>query len=880
MSLSPGTRLGPYEILAPIGAGGMGEVYRAKDTKLGREVAIKVLPEEFFENKERIARFEREAKSLAAVSHPHIAALYSFEEVSGRHLLVMELAEGETLADRLARGPLPLASLVKIGVEITSALDAAHRVGVVHRDLKPANVMLTRAGVKLLDFGLAKALAPEAPAGGLTSAPTSARDMTREGEIFGTLSYMAPEQLEGKPADARTDIFALGAVLYEMATGGKAFPGASQASVISAIMTSEPKAISESQPMSPPAFERLVRACLAKDPDDRWQSAGDVGKELQWMREGDVAAPAASPTRRPRRELWGWIVAAALGVVVAGLLSRAGRRTSDDAIRFEVQPPESSVLPTLNPVGRFFSLSPDGRKLALAAESRIGGQLLVRSLDSLVPRVVAEGGGSPFWSPDGTSIAFFSGGKLKKVAASGGPAITICEADHGATGTWGGDGTIIFSEWGSDAGVLRRVSESGGEPTAATRLDAGRQESWQAWPIFLPGGRRFLYLSTSGKPWPKGRRAIYLGTLGSPDGRFVANVDSEFAYAAPGFLLFAREGALFAQRFDPDSATMKGEARLIAPEIETYRPTGEASLSGALRAPVIALYAGATSSRLVWLDRTGKEVGTLVSGRFFAARSLRLSPDGKKLAFGIFDRQLGTVDLWVKDLDQGTTTRVTFDPWSEFYPVWSRDGRRLFFSADQGGNKPDLFQIDLEDLKSETLLRSPDPKAATDVSPDGRFLLYDEGGKGARDIRVLPLTGEKKPFSFVATPFDETDAQFSPDGRFVAYASRESGRYEIYVRRFPPDAERWQVSRSGGSSPRWSRDGKEIYFTSGGRLLAAPARLGRTFESGPPTPLFSIGSDENEDYEPAPDGRFLFASTGAQRPGIEVISNWPAELGR
>jgi eukaryotic-like serine/threonine-protein kinase len=881
MSLAEGTRLGPYEILAVIGAGGMGEVYRARDTRLGRTVAVKVLPEHLSSAEAR-QRFEREAKTISQLSHPHICALYDVGREGQTEYLVMELLEGEVLSERLARGALPLEQTLRYGMEIAGALDKAHRQGVVHRDLKPGNVMLTKSGVKLLDFGLAKAVGQSGSGSGLGSPPTvvGGESLTEAGTVLGTFEYMAPEQVEGRETDARTDIFALGEVLYQMATGRKPFKGTSRASVIAAIMKDEPAPISSIQPLTPQALDHVVRTCLAKTPDDRWQSAHDVGRELQWIRESESQRAAVAPVRRSRRELAAWIMAAALAVALAGLFvfgPRGGREVPAGVIQFDVEPPESSVLLTLSPVGRFFSLSPDGRSLALAAESRLGGKLWVRSLDSVVPRAVADGGYSPFWSPDGASIAFFSEGKLKKVAASGGPAITICDASQGATGTWGSGDTIVFSEWGSGAGALRRVSASGGEPTAAIRLDASRQESWQMWPLFLPDGRHFLYLSTSGEPWPKGRRAVYLGTLGSLDGRFVANVESEFAYAAPGFLLFARDGALFAQRLDPDSATVKGNPRLVAPEVQTYRPTGVASLSGSLLAPVIAVYAGSPDSRLVWVDRTGRELGTLASGRFVSARSLSFSPDGKELAFGVFDRELGTVDLWVEDLARKTTTRVTFDPWSEFSPVWSADGRRLFFCADQGGQKPDLFEVGLDDLKSEVLLRSSNPKEASDVSPDGRFLLYDEGGIGARDIRVLPLTGDRKPFSFVATPFDETDAHFSPDGRFVTYASAESGQYEIYVRRFPAGAERWQVSRSGGTAPRWSHDGKEIFFDADGQVMAAAVRISRDFESGLPEPLFVLPQAAHEGFEVAPDGRFLVISAVGRQRGVEVIANWDSE---
>jgi Tol biopolymer transport system component len=885
MTLPTGTKLGPYEILSPLGAGGMGEVYRARDTRLDRTVAIKVLPRHLASSSELRQRFEREAKTIASLSHPHICALHDVGREGETEYLVMEYLEGETLAARLAKGALPLDQTLRYGIEIADALDKAHRSGIVHRDLKPANVMLTKSGVKLLDFGLAKALSPPRPTADVTGLPTAAlvTDLTQEGVILGTIQYMAPEQIEGSDAGALTDIFAFGAVLYEMATGRKAFQGKSRASLITAILRDEPGPVSQVQPMAPAMLNRLVRKCLAKDPEDRWQSARDVRSELEWIRDdasGGQAAPV--PGARGRmKSLIPWLVAAGLAAAfVAELLTAHTPAPSGigGAIRFEVQPPEGAVLLHQNPVGTFFSVSPDGRQITYVASSASleGDPIQVRALDSLVSRPIpgTEGGGSPFWSPDGASLAFFADGKLKKVALSGGPAITICNAGHGATGTWGPDGTIIFSQWGDESGALFRVPASGGEPTAATRLDASRKEHWQQWPTFLPDGRRFLYLSTSGEAWPQGRREIYVGTLGSLDARRVASVDSQFAYASPGFLLFAREGALFAQRFDPAAARVLDEPRLIVPEIQTYRPTGVASLSSSATAPILAFYVARDSARLVWLDRTGKEVETVGSG-VYLGRSLRLSPDGKRLALSVFDKKIGTTDLWVQDLQRGTQTRVTFDPSSEFSAVWSPDGLRLIYSSDRGGKKPDLYQVNLKDLKSDLLLPSIDPKSATDISPDGRFLLYNEGSLVQRDIRVLPLSGEKRPFAFVATPFDENDARFSPDGRFVAYASAESGKSEIYVRRFPLDPERWQISRSGGAFPRWRPDGKEIYFVAAGNLMAAPVRLGKAVESDAPAMLFAVA--DAADYDVAPDGRILVALTGAHPAGIQVVANWTSE---
>ena len=888
MALSAGTRLGPYEIQAPVGAGGMGEVYRARDTRLGRTVAIKVLPGHLASSPELRQRFEREAKMIASLAHPHICALHDVGREGDVEFLVMEFLEGETLADRLAKGALPLDQTLRYGIEIADALDKAHRQGIVHRDLKPGNVMVTKSGLKLLDFGLAKVLAPATTPQDVTSLPTAADDanLTQQGVILGTIQYMSPEQIEGSEAGPLSDIFAFGAVLYEMATGRKAFQGKSRASIIGAILRDEPGPVSQVQPMAPAALDRLVRKCLAKDPDDRWQSARDVRSELEWVRDsGSGASPAASAARGSRPALLPWLIAAGLAASLAvALLTRRGPAKAGlgAPIRFEVQPSEGTALQPRNPVGNFFALSPDGRQLAFTTvESRSAeaGPIEVRSFDSLESRPLAgtEGAVSPFWSPDGTFLAFFADGKLKKVALSGGPAIAICDVRQGSTGTWGPDGTIVYGEWGPDAGPLRRVPASGGTPVPATRLDTARGDHWHQWPAFLPDGKRFLYLATSGGRWPDDRRAIFVGKLGSLDGRPVASEGSRFAWAPPGFLLFVREGALFAQPFDPESVHVSGEPRLIAPEILSYRPTSGAALSAADRAPVIALFPEVPASRLAWIDRNGRLTG-MVGGvaAHIVSRSTRLSPDEKRLAFVLFDARLGTSDLWVRDLERGTTTRATFEPWSEFNPVWSSDGTRLIFAADQGGQKPDLFEIGMGDSqKPSLLLHNDNPKAPLDLSADGRFLLYNEGPLGQRDLWILPLTGDRKAFPLVATPFDENDGRFSPDGRFIAYTSTESGKQEIYVRRFPPDAERWQISQSGGIEPSWSADGKKIYFLEEGRLMAAAVRTGTSFETAAPIPLFPI--DRALGYEVAPDGRFLFSLEAMHPPGIQVVANWNAE---
>jgi eukaryotic-like serine/threonine-protein kinase len=891
MTVSGGTRFGPYEIVAPLGAGGMGEVYRARDTRLGRDVAIKVLPAHLSASPEARQRFEREARAISQLTHAHICTLYDVGSENGIEYLVMELLEGETLAARLARGPLPLDQALRCGQEIAGALDQAHRLGIAHRDLKPGNVMLTKSGVKLLDFGLAKAFASPSGSEPITSLPTQA-NVTEAGTILGTFQYMAPEQLEGREADARTDIFALGEVLYEMTTGARAFEGSTRASLISAILRDEPKPISQLQPMAPAPLDRVVRKCLAKDPEDRWQSARDVGSELEWIR-GSGSGPAAA-TQRPRRGRGGWIAAAVLASAVAALLLRARtpNPSSLGAIRFEVPPPETGRVVVSSVTASFFALSPDGRRIAFCATSPSavssfnGAQIFVRAFDAAAPQAIAgtEGAYSPFWSPDGASLAFFAEGKLKKVSVSGGPPSTICDVARGGTGTWGRDGVIVFSEWGSDKVALSQVTASGGKPSPATHLDAARKERWHAWPAFLPDGRHFLYLSEAGAGWPASERGVYVGTVGSFDSRFVAKVEAAVAYAYPGFLLFAREGALLAQRFDPDSLRTEGEPVAISPEVQSYAPTGAAAVSASSEAPMIAFSEGASRARLVWTDRSGRELGSIRGPDHYS--SPRLSPDGKRLAFALVDRRLGTTDIWVEDLERSTAARVNFGPASESWPAWSPDGRRIYFSADQGGMPPELFEEDLASMKSAPLLSGPGAKFVSDVSPDGRVLAYTRYNGGESTVEMTNLTGEKKSVALLPAGNDSVFPRFSPDGRFVAYGSDESGKEEINVRPLSGSDERWQVSRDGGETPVWSLDGKELYYLEKDTLMAVSVRLDRGFEAGVPRALFSadfkVGFGGLRAFDVTRDGRFLLLlhEPETRRRGIDVIANWGAGLGR
>ncbi|HEX7252359.1 MAG TPA: protein kinase [Thermoanaerobaculia bacterium] len=720
MTLPAGTRLGPYEIVSPIGAGGMGEVYRARDTRLERTVAIKVLPEHLSASAELRQRFEREAKTISQLSHPHICALYDVGNHEGVEYLVMEYLEGETLSDRLAKGGLPLEQTLRYGAEIADALDKAHRQGIVHRDLKPGNVMITTSGVKLLDFGLAKAMAP--PAGlQLTSLPTQASPVTQAGTVLGTFQYMAPEQLEGKEADARTDIFALGAVLYEMAAGRRAFSGTSQASLISSIMTSVPIPISTTQPVTPSALERVVKRCLAKDPEGRWQSAHDVGLELRWIERSPEQASAVSPGRRTVARALPWGITALSILAVVGLL--ASRRSAPKQIlRVSVSPPRNSSFYFLEANNGRVAISPDGRRLAFSAIDAEGGvRLWVRPLDAEAPFPIAgtEGAFFPFWSPDGRSLGFFAQGKLKTVEASASassprPLANVLEARGGS---WAGDGTILYSPFG--AGVLYRVSAQGGDPVPVTQLEG--EERDHRWPWFLTGGRRFLYEVRYDQAE---RNAIYVGSLDSKEKRFVLQADSDAVYTPPGFLLFRIGDRLKASAFDTASLRLSGEGVEVARGVESFPPTSGTIFSASEDLLAFSPQSDARLSRLVWFDRSGREVGALGAPANYL--SPYLSRDGRHLAVTIIESFARHPDLWLYDTNLGTGTRLTHGATVSLMPVFSPDGSRVVFSSNRKGVW-NLYETDVSNPAGDRpVLESSLPKWACDFTPDGGFLLYRE----------------------------------------------------------------------------------------------------------------------------------------------------------
>jgi eukaryotic-like serine/threonine-protein kinase len=892
MTLAIGSRLGPYEIQSLLGAGGMGEVYRARDTRLNRTVAIKILPADRCASPEARQRFEREAATISQLAHPHICALYDVgsQPSPGGTIdyLVMEHLEGETLADRLEKGPLPLDQSLRCAIQIADALSKAHRHGVVHRDLKPANVMLTRSGVKLLDFGLAKSETPQAQAGTLTALPTRA-DLTQQGTILGTVPYMAPEQLEGKEADPRTDIFALGAVLYEMATGRRAFAGTSQASLISAIMKEHPAPMTQAQPTTPPALDHVVRTCLAKDPDERWQSAGDVRNQLAWIAEGGGRAPAAIgvPARRPGREWLAWGVAA-LAILAAGgvwLLGRSPAPASPGSRRFSIDLQEKSSV-------RAAVLSPDGSRIAIVARDARGQNLLwIRALESLVlqPLPGTENPSFPFWSPDGRFIGFFADGKLKKIAAAGGPPQSLCDAPINRGGSWGPDGTILMAPNPNTS--IYRVPASGGQPVAVTRFDAQRSETSHRWPYFLPDGRHFLYLVASfAGTTTQERHGIYVGSLDGGDDRFLLQAKSSLAYAPPGYVLFLRERNLFAQPFDAGALRMTGDPFPLAERIQFFAQIYGALFSVSGNGTLLYQDETPTSvSQLVWFDRAGRKIGDV--GQPGDQANPHISIDGKRVSVDITDPRTGNIDIWVHEAAGGVATRLTSHPAIDGGAVWSPDGKEIAFtSVRQGGN--DLYRMGSGGGGEETpLMVSGRLKYPCDWSPDGRFLLFRAvDAQSNPELWVVPTRGEEQPAPFIKASYGVTNGQFSPDGRYVAYASNETGRWEIYVAPFPGPGGNWRVSSAGGSEPKWRRDGRELFYIApDGTLTAVAVREGASFGADAPRPLFPIrrrepvSSLDLSSYDVAPDGqRFLVnTDTGATTsPPLTIVLDWPAGIGK
>ena len=881
MGLKPGTKLGPYEIQSPLGAGGMGEVYRARDTRLERDVAVKVLPANLSADPSLRQRLEREGKAVSKLSHPHICMLHDIGHQDGVDYLVMELVEGETLERRLLRGALPPEQTLRIAAQIAGALATAHKIGIVHRDLKPSNIMLTKTGAKLMDFGLAKEAGPSLLASALTEMTSEPTKLTVEGAIVGTFQYMAPEQLEGKEVDARTDLFALGEVIYEMATGKPAFAGKSRASLIAAILTAEPQSMAALQPMTPPALERVVKKCLEKDPDQRWHSARDLADELNWIAEGGSQAEKSASVQSGsgRWDRAGWLLAAVslLLLMVGGAAwwNASNRRTSPMYFHAAVPFAANDLV-----------LSPDGRIAAMVAYSAQANDYVLWTYEVGGQRTTAlegtQGASYPFWSPDGKAIGFFADGKLKKVDVAGGQAQVLCDAPNGRGGAWNRDGVIVFAP---DAlSGLSRVSAWGGTAAEMTKPDRSRFETSHRWPVFLPDGKHLIYLAAnfSGKV---GVNAIFLGSLDSADRRLLVSSSANAAYVEPGYLLYLRDKTLVAQPFDGRRYTLSGEPRSLSDEVLYFPQVQRAVFSASTgQALIMQTGKGAYLSQLTWFDRSGKQVGTAGTPAWY--NNVQLSPDRRRVAADQTDPDGRNIDVWVHDLARGATARLTFDPALDQTPAWSPDGKQVLFNSNRSLDfRLYLKNADGSGSEQELFNFGSDTGNAWDWSRDGKFILIRKGNE------LWYLSWPQRVAKALAQGrWTVRGAQFSPDGRWIAYSSNETGKMEIYVANFLSGNGKWQVSSGGGQEPRWRQDGKELFYLSpDGKMMAVPLATRASFEAGSPVALFqthrrqALSSQDFFTYDVSGDGqRFLVATQmdeGTPAP-LSVLLNWAAEVER
>jgi Tol biopolymer transport system component len=884
--LAPGVRLGRYEIESVLGAGGMGHVYRARDTRLDRIVALKLLPEEFQERSDRRQRFQSEARLISSLNHPNICALFDVGEQDGTSFLVMEYLEGETLEDRATRGPLPASELLRYAVQIVDALDHAHQLGITHRDLKPTNVMITASGIKLLDFGLARGPAVASVSSSTASIP--AERLTGEGALVGTFQYMAPEQLEGGESDARSDIFACGALLFEMATGQTAFANASQAALIASILTAQTPPISAVRPTTadpvPAGLDHIVERCLAKKPEDRWQTARDLKLELEW-----VAAPdrrTVSPAARRRFSRVAMLVAGLTAVVAAGawlaiaLLNRPPLAT----IRFVVAPPQGSTI-ARGVTGTRLALSPDGRHVAFIATTAGVERLWVQSLDSLTPQPLADGAESPFWSPDSRSVGFFApgDGQLKAVPLSGGPPRVICQASVTDASVWHRNGVILFSQEGR--GVFR-VPADGGVATAITQIDRGRREINHVWPVWLPDGRHFVYtvtsLDDSGRRAP---RAVYVRSIDTGEQDLLMHAESRVTYSPPGFLLYVEQGSLLSRSFDVRARKVVGEPIKIADELSYSRTNGNAAFSVS-ETGVLAYYTATAPSNLIVFDRAGQPAESRWTDQRFAS-TIRISPDGTGVIADVQDPRTGSSDLWIYDLARRVPIRLTTDLGNDTNPVWSGDGLQVAFSSDRAG-APDLYVKTTDGLTNERRVFSrPGPQLPNDWSTDGQFIVFEENNRETGlDLWMLPLDGSGNGRPLIQTRFQEWGARLSPDAAWVAFVSNESGTAEVYVAPVRGSAGKVRISTNGGIAPRWRRDGRELFYLAPetNTIMSVDVTTRPTFDAGPPVKLIamrglpaSVRRPRDAPYDVSPDGRQFFIVTPPETSpasGIAVVVNW------
>jgi eukaryotic-like serine/threonine-protein kinase len=894
MAIPSGTKLGSYEVTLQVGAGGMGEVYQAHDTKLGRDVAIKVLPEAFANDPERLSRFQREAKMLAALNHPNIATIFGLEQSRGTSYLVMELVPGETLQERVKRdGPVSVEETLAIAKQIAEALEAAHEKGIIHRDLKPANVKVTPEGkVKVLDFGLAKAFEGDPSSVDISNSPTLSQAATMQGVILGTAAYMSPEQARGRAVNKATDIWAFGCVLYEMLCGHKPFDGEDVTEILASVVKTEPD-WSGLPEATPQAIRVLLRRCLRKDRRQRLQDATGIRIEIEDVLSG--AIPSAAPVQavaEPKPQLpFGWMALAAVLFVALASLAFVHFRESPatlQTIRFQLSGPENSNV-------NFFQLSPDGQYLAFIEQKEGQAELWVRPLGSLEAQPLrgTDEATYPFWSPDSASIGFFAQGKLKKIAVTGGEPQILCDAPAGRGGAWGADGVIIFSA--NIGGPLYRVSAAGGVPSQVTKMTGSISGDTDRYPEFLPDGHTFLYTRLSGKAETEG---IYASSLEGtqPVHLLPDESSSKFASAGPssraGYLLFRRKSTLMAQPFDTSRLRTNGEMFPIAEKVGTNTNTGNVAFSASANGE-LAFRSGSVfdARQFVWMDRSGNQLGIVTKPATFISGAL--SPDEKQMVMSILP-DATTGDLWLQDITRAVISRFTFEPGRSSEPIWSPDSSRIVYTRIIGPNFG-IYQKPVNGAGAAELLKGGGINlVATDWSPDGKFIVYSEYSDSTNDdLWLLPLEGDRKPILFLQTPFNESDGHFSPDGRWMTYMSNESGRDEVYVQTFPSTGSKWQVSTAGGRFPRWSKDGHELFYVAADQKLMTvavkPGAAGsHSFEAGSPQPLFEIKSIPIQSpvvfpYQPSADGRrFLVdipaTGEGAAPTPITVVVNWQAGL--
>jgi len=901
MTQPPGTRIGPYQVQSPLGAGGMGEVYRARDSKLGRDVALKLLPAAFASDPERMARFEREAKILASLNHPGIAALYGFEESAGAGALVMELVEGPTLAERIQRGAIPVSEALPIARQICEALEYAHERGVVHRDLKPSNIKLAENDtVKILDFGLAKALEVESPHADISSSPTISHmpmQSNAAGSILGTAAYMSPEQAKGKAPDRRADIWAFGCVLFEMLTGKHAFQGETVTEILAAVIRDEPDG--SLLPAMPQRLRELLARCLQREPRRRLQAIGDARIAIEEILAGkQESAPAGTPAgatpSAPEEEggrfvnfLWwaGWLLAG-FGWLIFAIPWQKPTPPPVSVIVSQINAPPDTSYSIAGNQGGMPVLSPDGRKLAFVAKDAQGKKMLwVRPLNSAAAQPLAgtDDARYPFWSFDSRSLGFFANGKLMRIDAAGGPPLALGDAPSGRGGDWGRDGTILFTPnvWTP----IHRVADSGGLSQPVSGFEnAARRDATHRWPQFLPDGKHFLFFVRSNDPQKSG---TYATSVEGGETKVILLNDSVALFVAPGYLLFVRDRTLMAQPFDLDKLALTGAPVPLANHVQVNSLIQRAALSASGDGLLLYRQGSATpgNARMLWFDASGKQTGEAGSqGDYVTAR---LSPDGTKLVYGALISG-GTDDLWVLDLARGVQTRLTFGGGYHYNATWSPDGKTILYTStrDVGYH---LYRQAADGTGQPTRVVTEDAfENAPEWSADGHYVLFERVSQqpdARTEIWALDLTGDGKPFPVVQSPFDTFTPSLSPDGRWLAYSSNETGGTSLSVVPFRHGSGKWQVSSEGGSRPHWRRDGRAIYFITRDFNLAVcdVNASGETLTAGvvrrlfPVNPVWGVGNP----YDVSADGKKFMVNTEVGAESAEpltLVIHWTSLL--